>query len=182
MTSTFGFSEGFEPEDIPPVPGSIPEAQTLSEKEKALRDLFVSEYLVDYDEFRAAQRCGFNAQFAREYGRRFMEEPYVASKISQLRIAPTVNEKDLLDYNQRRVREGLVTEAHYRGPGSSHAARVSALKALAEITGMVKKVETKSQANLGGVMAVPGIADIDQWEKVASASQDALVQDAGTGE
>lgn len=180
--NTFGFDAEMDPEDIPPLPSAIPEAQNYSAKEKALRDLFVAEYLVDYDEFRAAQRCGFNAQFAREYARKFMDEPYVASKISALRTAPTVDENALLSYNQRRVREGLVTEAHYRGPGSSHAARVSALKALAELTGMVKKPEAKTQGALGGVMAVPGIADIDQWERVASASQDALVQDAGTGE
>ena len=183
--SVFGFSlNGSDQQAADPADSAVPEQNSLTEKEKALRDLFVAEYLVDYDRLAAAMRCGFEFQLAMEWSARLFQEPYVQQRIARLRISADVDQDSLEEYNKRRVREGLISEAFYRGPGSSHSARVSALKALATINGMVPKGDLGKggPSEKGGVMAVPGIADIDDWEKTASASQDALVQHAGTGE
>ena len=160
------------------LPDFIPPADNLNAREKALRDLFVSEYLVDYDAVRACQRCGFNHQFAVDFARKFMEEAYVQQQINAVKFQ-NIPEHDLAEYDKKRIRTGLMAEAHYRGPGSSHAGRVSALAKLASFYGMdaPKKVE-QSITNRGGVMAVPGIAKLDDWEQAASASQDKLVKHA----
>jgi hypothetical protein len=167
------FEEGYQ------LPESVPEPQALTEREQALRNLFVAEYLVDFDQTAAAMRCGFNRQFAIEYGTKFMAEPYVLKKINSVKFQDVDVPEDQDDYDAKRVRSALMLEAHYRGPGSSHAARVAALAKLASLIGMDKPIKTEQTVNhRGGVMAVPGIASLDDWEKAASESQDALVKDA----
>jgi hypothetical protein len=159
------------------LPEGLPEAEKMNPREKALRDMFVSEYLIDFDQVKAAMRCGFNQQFAVEYSRKFMEESYVQKRINEVRFMKT-DEKALAEFDKARILSSLMAEAHYHGPGSSQAARVAALGKLAIMYGMeVKRVEATVQ-HRGGVMAVPGIASLDDWEKQASASQDELVRDA----
>jgi hypothetical protein len=160
------------------LPDRVPDTPELSDRERALRDLFVSEYLVDFDQTAAAMRCGFNRKFAIEYGTKFMAEPYVLQKMNLMKFAE-VDEVDQNEYDSKRVRAALMQEAHYFGPGSSHAARVAALAKLASLIGMDKPLKTEQTINhRGGVMAVPGIASLDDWEKAASESQDELVKDA----
>lgn len=150
----------------------------LNPRERALRDMFVSEYLIDYDQVRAAQRCGFVYQFAVEYSQKFMEEPYVQQKINAIKFQK-VNEKEMADYDKIRIRNALMAEAHNRGAGSSHSARVAALAKLAAMHGMdAPKKSEQTVMHKGGVMAIPGIAKLDDWEVAASASQDQLVAHA----
>lgn len=175
------FNDPYPPDSITgsyALPGAIPIPDDMSPREKALRDLFVSEYLVDYDQLRAAQRCGFNYQFAVEYAKKFMDEPYVQQQINAVKFRD-YPERDVAEYDKKRIIASLMSEAHYKGPGSSHSGRVSALAKLAVIYGMdaPKKVE-QSVTHRGGVMSVPGIASLDDWEKAAAQSQDALVQHA----
>lgn len=146
--------------------------------QKALRDMFVNEYMVDYDPVAAAQRCGFERQFAREFASKFMDEAYVQQRINAVKFMD-VDPQSEQKYNQQRVKAALMFEAHYRGPGSSHAARVAALSKLAALNGLdaPKKIDATIK-HLGGVMAVPGIAKLDDWEQAASESQDALVKHA----
>lgn len=180
--STFGFDEPSEGKGDLPLPTSIPSAAEFSPEEKALRDLFVTEFLVDFDQIKAAQRCGFNWQFAVEYARKFMAEPYVQQRISQLQSLMPRNEEELLKYNKRRIQERLLFEAHYQGPGSSQAARVAALKALSDMYGMGSVAQARTaganQAGLaGGVMVVPEIANVDDWESQAMQNQKDLRRD-----
>lgn len=146
--------------------------------QKALRDMFVNEYLIDYDAVAAAQRCGFERQFAREFATKFMDEAYVQQRINAIKFADMDPQAET-KYNQARVKAALMFEAHYRGPGSSHAARVAALSKLAALNGLEnpKKIEATVK-HMGGVMAVPGIAKLDEWEQAASDSQDALIKHA----
>lgn len=70
-------------------------------------------------------------------------------------------------------------EAHYRGPGSSHAARVAALGKLASIRDMDAPTKIKADLSMrGGVMMIPAIANLEDWEKAAQASQSSLQEDA----
>lgn len=164
------------------LPTSIPSAADYTADERALRDLFCIEFLVDFDQIKAAQRCGFNLQFAIEYARKFMEEPYVIQRINQLQRLQPRDEEEMLKYNKRRVVEQMLREAHYDGPGSSQAARVAALKALADMWGMGSAAQARAGAGggaglAGGVMVVPEIANVDDWENQATQNQRALRND-----
>lgn len=154
-------------------------SQELSRSERELRDKFVSEYLLDYDQTAAAIRVGFAASFAQTYAEKFMTEPYVRKKITEMQNALAEDEKLEAELDRRRIRAGLMREAHYRGPGSSHAARVAALGKLASIRDMDAPLKVKSDVtHRGGVMMVPGIASLEEWEKAAQASQGDLQKDS----
>lgn len=154
-------------------------AQELSTQEKELRNKFVDEYLIDFDQTAAAIRIGFSASFAHTYAERFMTEPYVRKRITDLQNALIEDEKLEVEQDRRRIRAALMREAHYRGPGSSHSARVSALAKLASIRDMDAPTKIKSELTMrGGVMMVPAIAAIDEWETAAQASQTNLQKDS----
>lgn len=145
-------------------------------RELALRDLFVKEYLVDHNQVAAAMRCGFNGQIAPQYAHQFMDEPYVQKKLAEAQSKLLDIDSDEGDIEKQRVIAGLIREANYRGPGSSHSARVAALSKLAAIF----KLEAAS-TQLGeqsGVMEVPGVASVENWQQVASAQQEKLKNDS----
>lgn len=102
----------------------------LSPQEKALRDLFVSEYLKDRDGLKAALRCGFIKAIASQYADDLLTCPYVQKQIS------LAEEKLNLDPDAARksIKLALLREAH--NPYSPAAARVAALSQLAKIEGM----------------------------------------------
>lgn len=151
----------------------------MSEREKALRDLFVREYLQDYNAYAACLRCGFMRSFAEDYAKKFMAEPYVRQQLQVMQHVEG-NEADLAQYNRRRIYNALMKEAHYNGPGSSQAARIAALSKLASIEGMDKPVKPEDNPTIhrGGVMRIPDIADVTEWEEVAVSTQTKLVTDA----
>lgn len=148
----------------------------LTERERALRDLFVNEYLVDYHPVLAAQRCGFQVSFAKDYAVKFMNEAYVQKRIKALEHAEV--EGDALDkYDKKRVRAILMKEA--LDPTSTGSARVSAAAKLVAVLGMDAPVKTINEnVNKGGVLMVPAIANLDDWQAIAQASQAKLVADA----
>jgi hypothetical protein len=151
-----------------------PPAPVMTEREKALRDMFVAEYLVDYSQTNAAMRCGFPRDFAVEWGSRLMDEPYVQQKLKSLEMTPGDPVAEA-EYNRQRIKQQLMREAHYRGPGSSHAARVAALARLAAIYDLEAPKKTKIDfEHRGGVMRAPGVANLEDWEAAAVASQEAL--------
>lgn len=150
----------------------------LTPQEKSLRDLFVREYLVDYNELRAAQRCGFQYAFAKDYAAKFMAESYVQKLIKELEHN-TGDKNKLEAYNKERVIATLVRVMH--DPSAPHSAQVQAASKLAAIYGMDKPVDPDSEDNellRGGVLLLPDITDnMDDWEKVAKASQAKLIAD-----
>lgn len=154
-------------------------ASDLSQSEKDLRDRFVEEYMLDFDQKAAVIRCGIMESFAKEYAGRFMNEPYVRRKIAELQKAAADDPKTEEEQTKRRIRAALLKEAHYRGPGSSHAARVGALAKLGAMYGMDAPIKTQKEVtHRGGVMMVPAIANLNDWEKAATASQEALRKDS----
>lgn len=156
----------------------------MNEREKALRDLFVREYLVDYNAFGAAMRCGFMRSFAEDYAKKFLEEPYVQQQITllQVNISHADDDEAASAFNKSRIYNGLMREAHYYGPGSSSASRVAALSKLATIEGMDAKAKAKNpndhSSKRGGVMVAPSIIDVTDWEQTAVKSQEKLVHNA----
>jgi hypothetical protein len=151
------------------------EERVYSYREKALRDFFVQEYLVDYDETAAATRVGYGKAYAKEYGRRFMNEPYVLREIAK-REGSTSLDADDPEAEKKRIIAGLKREANYRGPGSSQAARVAALSRLANLMGMDPKDKTKDpiENELEGAFVVPGVMTPEQWAAAAKKQQEEL--------
>lgn len=157
------------------------EARTpeLSPPEKAVRDKFVKEYLLDYDQKAAAIRCGYGESFASTYADKFMKEPYVLQQIKRTELAFAEDADAEEEDTKRVIRAALLREAHYRGPGSSHSARVNALAKLAvihDMEGTTKEGETVGSRS--GVMEVPGIASAENWEATAAAAQKKLQDEA----
>ena len=159
--------------------GSIAPDMTPADKE--LRDLFAREYLFDFDPKAACIRCGFLEQYALQYAQQFMGESYVQNKIASLsKVGKAIGEdKEHDQQTKQAVLTSLFREANYRGAGSSHGSRVAALAKLASILGM--DAPTKMEQTIthkGGVMAVPGIAGLDEWEAKAVESQSKLTNEA----
>jgi len=53
-----------------------------SQKQIAVWDLFIAEYVKDYNGVQAAIRIGFNETYAQEYAKVFLTTPYVAKKVA----------------------------------------------------------------------------------------------------
>lgn len=151
----------------------------LSQAERAMRDKFVDEYLTDFNALAAAIRIGFLRSVAGEYSQQLMDDPYVNKQISKKQAELEANPKEAVRRRKRLTEMALYREAHYHGPGSSHAARVSALAKLVSVYDMdaPTKIEQKI-THRGGVMVIPAIANLDDWEKAAQQSQTKLVEDA----
>lgn len=177
--------EAIDKESLDALPIQEPEQFTTQSersytwREKALRDLFVKEYLVDYDSVGAAMRVGYNRGIAKEYAVRLMDEPYVMREIAKYEGTPAEESEDVL---KKRIMAGLIREANYRGPGSSQAARVAALGKLAQLNGMEPATRTKTELTgadgqplAAGQFVIPGIMTPEQWEPFAAQQQADLV-------
>jgi hypothetical protein len=150
--------------------------QELTPVEKQLRDNFVTEYLKDYDAWKAAVRIGYLRTVAHEYASFLMQEPYVQREIARRQAEHAPNQKENEKHERHMVKQWLIEQARYQGPGSSHSARVSALAKLCNILDMDGTTKVKADVmHKGGVMMVPAIASLEDWEKQAAKSQDELI-------
>lgn len=172
------------PPPPPPLVGEVEEdlaAPVLNYRERALRDLFVQEYLVDYDQFAAALRCGYAESYAREYAGKLMNEAYVRQKIREMEVLP--EEDDNPEKMKNYVVVGLRREANYRGAGASPSARVAALAKISSIYGLDAPTKTKNELTgpdgqpLNGMLVIPGLMNMEQWAIVAEKQQADLVKD-----
>lgn len=156
-------------------------APELTASERELRDRFVTEYLTDYDQYKAAIRIGYAPAYAKDFSARFMTEPYVLNKI---RAAEGGDVEDTdPDVQKKMIVAGLWREARNMGAGSSQAARVAALSKLSAFYGMDAPKTTKTEVTgadglpLGsGVFVVPGMVTAEEWAKQAEAQQADLVK------
>jgi hypothetical protein len=105
--------------------------QKLTPSEQALRDLYVSEYMKDFDPFNAAIRCGFQASYASEWGKKLFQDSYVQSQIALLTRTPI----EASEAESRAMFENNLLYLMYNG---STATRVSATKAYGEFKGWSK--------------------------------------------
>lgn len=101
----------------------------LSKSELALRDNFVTEYLVDYDSIKACLRLGFLSSFAQEFAMRLETDPYVQRKIAEARMTTPA---DQLERDKQTVLATL-RQATVHGPYNT---RVAAATQLAKLIGM----------------------------------------------
>lgn len=161
----------------------------LDDREKALRDQFVTEYLKDEDGYKAALRVGFIGSIAADTAKQFLGEPYTQQQISARRNAkPGTPGDERLEAERLKLqlKAALLKEAFYHGDDSTQAARVAAMKLLATLAGLMPGTGGggagggTSTGVRGGVMEVPAMGSVDDWEKQAQASQQKLIDDAST--
>lgn len=143
------------------VPVEIP----MTPREKALRDWFIREYLVDYSYTGAAVRVGFADSIAVEYGQKFRYDPYVQRKLAEYCGRCADDPEYEAVQRKRRILTSLMKEANYHGPGASHGARVSALSKLAAIEGMEAPTKTESKVTHEGEMTVKHDFDFGSLSK-----------------
>lgn len=151
-------------------------AAEMPARARLIRDRFVEEYMVDYNAQAAAARIGYNASISKEYGARFMQEPYVLQQIKLKSTTPTDESPDVM---KQRIIQGLLREANYFGAGSTASARVAALGRLATIQGLDAPSRSRTELtgadgqplNAGGVFVVPGLMTTEEWEQAAKAQQ-----------
>jgi len=147
----------------------------LSERELALRNEFVRQYLIDFDPVLACMRVGFTKAFAEDYAIRFMAEPYVQKRITELSLETPADELEQEELD-KQLTLSVLRQAATNGPYSS---RVAAAAKLASILGMDKPVaNTLDITSKGGVMVVPGISNVDDWEETALKAQQELINAA----
>lgn len=149
-------------------------AEELSPAEKFLCDRFVEEFLVDFDAFEAAKRVGYVHSVAAQYASEFMNKPYVVREITRLKRISPEDEEDQAEKDYQLALSAL-RQAIQHGP---YASRVAAVKRMAAMRGWDAPTKTQQEVtHKGGVMMVPAIADADEWEKAAQATQEKLVED-----
>lgn len=170
-------SQGDVPLDDIVEPG---EERAYTAREKALRDYFVEQYLIDYNAQSAAVRVGYNKSMAKEFAAKFMAEPYVLREIQRREGVVDPTKPDDKEAARKKIMAGLLREANFFGPGSSQAARVAALSKLAQLHEMEPKFKQVEEDDdkLKGVIVIPGLMTEEQWMEVAAKQQDSLV--AGT--
>lgn len=144
-------------------------AITLTDDERNLRDRFAKEYLEDYNEVQAAIRLGYAEAYARDYGKRFLSEPYTANKIKELERAPDGEALTAEQIARKRRIAQLERQANYYGPGSSHGARVSALTQICKLEGIEAPVKTETSVNLtaGPDVSHLSLAELEQLKNLA---------------
>lgn len=146
-----------------------------TDTERKLLDLFCEEYLVDMDTTRAASRCGFQDGFAKDYGIRFFNKSYVQKRIAALQRAKLDERKEReFDAINTRARLRAIINDNYAKP----AARVAAARELNAMHGLRGQTGGPAQntGQRGGIVLLPAIANMDEWEKAAQASQSALAE------
>jgi hypothetical protein len=114
------------------------EPPALTEKEVAVRDMFVTEYVKDNDPYRACIRMGFLAAFAPDQAKIFMSDGYVLRKLAWLQAQatnPSESDKAEMLANLRWL--------CFNGTASS---RATASKLYMEAQGYIKRNEDGDDA------------------------------------
>lgn len=141
---------------------------TLTEAAKLRRHLFVTYLIKHQSPTAAAKAAGFKSPGTK--GLKLLREPYVqelkAKLIKDLELDAIMSCQEIM-YQ-------LKNEAMNFNAGNQ-GARVAALANMAKIHNMMENHnKAKSQSILGGVMVVPGVPSVDDWETMAKKSQEDL--------
>lgn len=146
----------------------------LTPDQRALRDAFVRQYVVDFNGSKALVRCGCpcdpdddekaHAKKLRSYANRLCSEPYVAVRLHEM--LGKMRETDVVTRNQvlARVWEEANCDLN------SGKERIAALALIAKMLGMLKDLVIDKPETQTNVMLVP-VMSADQWEHAAAASQ-----------
>lgn len=144
-----------------------------------LDDIYVkyaARYLLVGNPAQAAVDVGVPKDSVKEFLQIAATHPEVVQMIAEAENeVPDFSDSEAM---KRYILKCLLKEANYKGPGAQAAARIAALKAIAELTGIEppKKIDLNSTGQ-GGMMLLP-VMDASMWEQSAEAMQEKLKQDA----
>ena len=119
----------------------------LDDKQRALRDVFIQEYLKDFDAYAACLRLGFNVNFAIDQAKILLACGYVRRGIDYFTRTGEVNADE--------DKKALLANLRWLSFNGPPAVRASASKQYMEAMGYVKQDTSaeESVANLIAAMA-----------------------------
>lgn len=120
------------------------EPPSLTEKEMAVRDYFVTEYQKDNDPYRACIRMGFLAAFAPDQAKAFMSDGYVLRKLAHL-AAQHANPSDADKAEQ-------LANLRWLTFNGTPASRATASKLYMEAQGYIKRNEDGDAARAAALV------------------------------
>jgi hypothetical protein len=136
-------------------------------------EAFARQYIIDFNQKRAAIRMGYDEQSANVMGNHLFWHSYTQAYL--VALIRGMEETTIVGRNE--VLAGLLREAHAYGMDASSATRIAAWKEIAKILGMyVARIEISQ--NSSGVMEVPLVRDVNEWEQISAVSQGMLMEAA----
>jgi hypothetical protein len=152
--------------------------EDLSEVEKSLHDKFFAEFLHDFDIQKAAMRIGFSPDGARKHG----PELYCSEYVQNLLKDFYSNEKNVQKADVTLVKMTL-RDVMVNG---SDKDRISAANQMKGILGIDAPLKTQQigAGHMGGILRLPAVANLNEWEKIAERHQKAVMteqKDENTG-
>jgi hypothetical protein len=119
--------------------------KALTEREQAVRDVFVSEYMKDFDAYHACIRMGFLAAFAIDQAKLFINDGYVLRKIDYMtRVAVIDPESD---------KQAMLQNLRWLALNGSPAVRASATTKYMEAQGYIEKDGGGAEAQNAALIA-----------------------------
>lgn len=133
---------------------------------------YAERYLLIGNTRQAALDVGVPADSVNEFIQNTTKHPEVLRILAEAELEMP-NFEDQVSVKKYILKQ-LMKEANFKGAGAQQSARIAALKAIAELTGIEppKKVEVNSGMQ-GGMMMVP-LMDAAMWETSAEKMQDEL--------
>lgn len=136
---------------------------------------FARQYIIDFNQTRAAARMGYAEGSAAQAGNQMFWKPYTQAYL--VALIRGIEERTIVGRNE--VLAGLLREANNFGMDADSSSRIKAWTEIGKILGMyVARVEIA--ANSSGVMEVPISRNVNEWEVLASGSQAMLMEAART--
>lgn len=111
---------------------------TLNDNEVRVRELFITQYMREFDAVEAALRMGYGHELCKSVAAQFMQDAYVLNRIEQERDKLGISDEN--EEHKRRIVAGLYREANNKK--NSGGARVSAWTQLSKILGLEAPVKT----------------------------------------
>lgn len=143
----------------------------LSNQDKMLLEAFARQYIIDFNQRRAAIRMGYPETIASKQGGVMFWKPYTQAYLVSL--IRNIEESCIVSRNE--VLAGLLREANRFDEDASSGSRIAAWREIGRIMGMyINRIEIS--ANSSGVMEVPIVRSSEEWEAVASGSQTELMR------
>lgn len=120
------------------------EAPSLTDREIAVRDMFVTEYVKDNDAYRACIRMGFLAQFAADQSKILMNDGYVLRKLAYInqQLQPSADE----DYAE------MLANLRWLSFNGTPSSRALATKQYMEAKGYIKKDDGGAEAQTAALV------------------------------
>lgn len=145
--------------------------ENLSDVEIELYDKFFVEYMHDFNIINAAIRCGFSIAFAKDHGQRMFTSPYIQRKLKEHYGSDNATQKSDIELVKATLRNVMLN-----GTWKDRVSAAGQMKGILGIDAPIKTQQVGSE-HRGGVLRLPSIANLNQWEKTAIEHQREIMKD-----